>query len=161
VTPACAAPPPDPVATSLTLTGAVQAVTLPCYGDTTIVATIPANDSTPANPITTAIAVSGLNMFGAVIDPTKGTPIGFTSLSPSRTITFTPSTAPIQTQFTSPSLVTAGHTYNFVVEVREFNYAHIQSGTATQSGSTLSFGIVSPGGTFNGGLHAIVIIYRL
>ncbi len=160
VTPACAAPPPDPVTTSLTLTGPIQAVTLPCYGDTTIVATIPANNGTPANPITVAVAVSGLNMFGAVINSTKGTPIGFTSLSPNKTISFSPSTATIQTLYTSPSLVLPGHTYNFTVEVAELGYAVIQQGTASQSGSTLSFGIAPPGGTFNGMLHAIVIIYR-
>ncbi len=156
----CPAPPPDPVTASLLLSGSVQTVTLPCYKDAKIVATIPANNSTAANPITVAVAVSELNKFGAVIDATKGTPIGFTSLSPNQTVNFTPSSAVIATQFTSPSLVTPGHTYAFTVEVKEFNYAVIQSGTATQSGDTLSFGVAPPGGSFNGGLHAIVIIYK-
>ncbi len=158
--PACAAPPPDPVPTTLLLTGVIQNVTLPCYKDATITATIPANDATPGNPNPVAVLVSELNKFNATLDPTLGTPIGFTSLSPARTVIFSPPSARILSTFTSPSLVTAGFSYPFRVEVTEFNNAVIQSGTATQSGNTLSFGIAPPGGAFNGGLHAIVIIYK-
>ena len=157
----CAAPPPDPVTATLTLTGAVQSVTLPCYKDTKIVATIPANNSTAASPITVAVAVSDDQSLGAKATPAAGeTVIGYTSLSPSATVNFTPSTATIATSFSSPSLITAGHTYRFEVQVTEFGDAVIQSGSATLSGDTLSFGVAPPGGSFNGGLHAVVVLYK-
>lgn len=160
VAPACAAPPPDPVSTTLELIGPAATVTLPCFADTQITASIPANNGTAAAPISVAVQISQTNNLGSKPSTTKGTVIGYTSLSPNNTVSFTPATAAIQTTFTSPSLVTAGHTYSFEAQVKNFNDAVIQSGTATQSGDTLSFGIAPPGGAFNGGLDAIIVLYR-
>ncbi len=156
------APPPDPATTSIRLTGQVQNVTLPCFRDFRTTATIPANNSTSSNPITAAVALSTDKTLGSRPNSANGKPISYVSLSPNKTINFRPSTASIVSRVTSPSQIIAGHTYPFEVQVVEFGDAVIQKGTATLNASThtVTLGIKPPGGTFNGGLHAVVILYR-
>lgn len=159
---ATCAPPPDPATLTFKLTGKAQSVTLPCFKDIHISAVVPANNSTTAKPITVVTANSSDKNLGAKPSTTLGTVIGYVSLSPSATVNFTPSTAAIASTTTSVSKIIAGHTYPFQVQVKEFNDAVIQSGTATLNAAkhSVSIGVKPPGGTFNGGLHAIVVLYR-
>ena len=153
---ACKAPPPDPNSASITLTGNQQTVNVPCFGDFTSTAVIPAN----ANAGTTvALQTSTDNNLGSAPTASDGTPIEYTSLFPSMSITFNSSTATIDTTVTSPSKIAAPHTYTVEVYVPSFGVA-IQTITGLKpTGHSISFKIVPPGGAFPG-IQAIVILYQ-
>jgi hypothetical protein len=153
---ACAAPPPDPNTATITLTGAQQTVQVPCFGDYTASAVVPASNG---KGFTVALAASTDKNLGAVPDTSKGTPIGYTSLQPSSSITFNDASATITTSVTSPSKIGAPHTYTMQVYVPDFAAA-IQTVTGIKpSGHTITFGIAPPGGSFPA-IDAIVIVYQ-
>jgi hypothetical protein len=153
---ACAAPPPDPNTSTVTLTGSTQTVNVPCFGDFTSTAIVPPSN---AAGFTVALASSTDNNLGGVPDSNYGTPIVYTSLEPSSSITFASASATIQTTVTSPSKISAGHTYALQVYVPAFT-ASIQNVKGIKpSGHSITFGIVPPGGAFPS-IEAVVIVYQ-
>jgi hypothetical protein len=153
---ACTAPPPDPHTSTITLTGAQQVVTVPCFGDYSSTATVPANGG---QGVSVALAASTDKNLGGVADSTYGTPIVYTSLEPNSGITFNDSTAAISTTVTSPKNIGAPHTYAVQVYVPQFGIS-LQNITGIHpSGHTISFSIAPPGGSFPA-TEAVVIVYR-
>jgi len=152
---ACSAPPPDPNTSTITLTGAQQTVAVPCFGNFTASASVPASNG---KGLTVALATSTDNDLGAAPDSTFGTPIIYTSLQPSAAITFNVSTAAIATTLTSTA-IGAPHTYAIQVYVPEFGTA-IQTITGIHpTGHSITYGIAPPGGSFPA-LEAVVIVYQ-
>jgi hypothetical protein len=152
----CGAPPPDPNTATITLTGAQQTVIVPCFGDFTSTAIVPAGNGAG---VTVALAASTDKNLGGVADSKYGTPIVYTSLQPSTSITFNGTAPSITTTITSASKVSAPHTYAVQVYVPNFGAA-IQTVTGLKpSGHTITFPIVPPGGAFPA-IEAVVIVYQ-
>jgi hypothetical protein len=153
---ACGAPPPDPNTSTITLTGVQQTIAVPCFGNFTSSASVPASNG---KGLTVALASSTDNNLGAVPDSTYGTPIIYTSLQPKGAITFTDSKAAIATTLTSPANIGAPHTYAIQVYVPLLDSA-IQTVTGIHpTGHSITFGVAPPGGSFPA-LEAVVIVYQ-
>lgn len=150
----CSAPPPDPNTGSITLTGAVQTATVPCFGTFLSTTTIPANTSAGA---TVAFAVSTDQAQGAVPNAAEGTPILYTSLHPSATIQFTSTTPAIATAITSAT-IGAPHTYAIQSYVPAFGIAQQTITGLVPTGHTVRFSL-TPGAVFPA-VQVIVILYR-
>jgi hypothetical protein len=154
----CAAPPPDPNTSSITLSGRAGSVHVPCFKDFTAVATVPVSKAEDA---VVKLAASTDKMLGAVVDKKLGTPIIYTSLTPSKAVTFTSKTATIVTEVLSPSEIAAPHTYAVEVYVPAYKLA-IQTITDVKpipKTHEIKFSISTLGGVFPA-LEAVVIVYR-
>jgi hypothetical protein len=153
---ACAAPPPDPNTSTVTLTGKKQTITVPCFGDFTLSAVVPASS---AGGVSIQLASSTDNQLGSTTTASDGTPLEYTSLFPSATIAFNSATATIATTVTSPSKIAAPHTYTVEVYVPALGYA-LQTITGLKpTGNSITYQISPPGGSFPG-IAAIVILYQ-
>jgi len=153
---ACTAPPPDPNTSTITLTGAQQTIAVPCFGNFTSSASVPASNG---KGLTVALASSSDQNLGGVPDASYGTPILYTSLLPSAAITFTSSTAPIATTLTSTANIGAPHTYAIQVYVPLLGVP-IETVTGIHpTGHSIEFGVAAPGGTFSA-VEAVVIVYQ-
>ncbi len=138
------------------MTGNQQTVNLPCFGDFTTTAVVPANGSAGD---TIALETSTDKNFGAAASSTYGTPIAYTSLTPASGVVFNNSSASIPTTVTSPSQINPGHTYAIQAYVPTFGIS-IQNVTGiVPTGHTVSFNISPPGGTFPG-IQAVIILYQ-
>ena len=152
----CNAPPPDPNTSSVTLTGAAETVDVPCFRAFLSTASVPANNSAGA---TIAFAVSTDQAQGAVAnaDANHGTPILYTSLTPSRALSFVSPTATIPTVVTS-LLIGAPHTYTVQSYVPGLGPLFTSPAFAPV-GNSLSFALPTRGGAFPA-VHVVVIIYQ-
>ncbi len=154
----CTAPPPDPNASNVTLTGAAQTVTVPCFKDYTAVASVPASN---AKGVVVKLEASNDKTLGAVANTRYGTPLVYTSLTPNKTVTFTNSKSVILTTVSSPSAIAAPHIYAMQVYVPSFHaaiqtVANIKPVTGTHE---IRFNIAPPGGQFPA-IQAVVIVYK-
>jgi hypothetical protein len=152
----CAAPPPDPDTSTVTLTGAAQTISVPCFGTFLSTATVSANHSAGA---TIALGTSTDQAQGAVPNSNGnyGTPILYTSLTPSQGLSFDSATATIPTVVTS-STIGAPHTYtvqSYIVGLGPL----FTSPAFAPVGNSLSFALPTQGGAFPA-VHLVVIVYQ-
>jgi hypothetical protein len=155
---ACKAPPPDPVSSTITLTGAAETVHVPCYKDFNATSAVPANDG---KGFTVKLEVSTDKTLGGVANAKYGTPIVYTSLTPSKSINFDKKPAALLTVVASPSQIVAPHIYAAQVYVPAFGAA-IQSVAnlkVVPNTHEIRFNIAPPGSSFPA-IEAVVIVYR-
>jgi hypothetical protein len=154
----CAAPPPDPNTSSVTLSGRAGSVHIPCFKDFTAVATVP---TSKAEDEVVKLAASTDKTLGAVVNKQLGTPIIYTSLTPNKAVTFTSKTATIVTAVLSPSEIAAPHTYAVEVYVPALHspIQTVKDITPIPKTHEIKFSIATLSGTFPA-IEAVVIVYR-
>lgn len=154
----CKSPPPDPTTSTVVLTGTAETVRPPCYKDFNATAAVPANSG---KGVSVKLEVSTDKTLGGVPNKKFGTPIVYTSLTPSKTITFDKKPAALLTVVASPSQIFAPHTYSAQVYVPAFggvieSVANLKVPPNTHE---IRFNIDPPGSQFPG-IEAVVIVYR-
>ena len=152
----CSAPPPDPNATTIPLTGGMQTITVPCFHDFTTTATIPSG--TVANGASLALqATTDSGAFGIPSDATAGTRLLTTSIAVTATITL--GNPNISTAVTSQSSINPGRTYTVENYLGTTQTAKVTGLSPT--GHTLTFNVTDPAGTvFPVGVTAYVVVYQ-
>jgi streptogramin lyase len=159
----------DPNTATVAVTGALQGVTFPCFGDVTSYLVLPANHEHGAS---IAVASSSDKPLGGVAAATCvtgrtsapcGEPLFYASFEPSKNLTFTAgASARIAEAFTSPSRIFNGYTYAMSVYVPKLRRT-VQAVGGLQSSATfphrIDFGIAQTTGTFTA-TPMVVIVYR-